>query len=123
MFPPSDGSSLVGQGAGGIRQVRRILQKVVSTGCPAFVSAEQWPGSKVLFTSCVWAVLGKLANQEVTSGGAFAAFALDTRTGVIVRATQDEETTQSLMILSALIVTLLIAIAILMFGQVAKLNC
>lgn len=120
VFPPSDGSSLVGQGERGVRQVRRILQKVVTTGCPAFVSTAQWPHSKQMFKACVWAILGKLANDEVTSGGAFAAFALDTRGGVIVRATQAEETTQSLMILSALIVTLLTAIAMLMFVQAPR---
>ena len=54
--------------------------------------------------------------QEITRGGAFAAFALDASSGTIVRGSQDEAA-QSVAILSTLIVALLVAVGLLMFMQ------
>lgn len=87
------------------------------TGCPPFVTPEEWPHDRRHFAACLWAVMGMFANEQVTNGGAFATFALDTQAGVIVRGSQDRESAQSITILSVLIVTLLVAIGMLMFLQ------
>lgn len=117
VFPPSDGSTLVGQGAAGIQHILPVLQRIATTGCPSFTTSAAWPHDLPLLKACVWAVMGRLANDEVTNGGAFMAFSLDTSTGTIVRGMQDESMVQSTMILSSLIVVLLLAVGCLMFMQ------
>jgi hypothetical protein len=117
VFPPSDGSTLSGQGAVGVGAMRTVLDRVNSTGCPAFVNSSSWPHDARLFSACMWSVLGRLANDQITGGGAFSAFTLDTHTGTILRGGADRDISRSTSIMSGLVVILLIALGMLMFMQ------
>jgi hypothetical protein len=69
-----------------------------------------------MLKACLWAVLGKFANDEITKGGAWAIFVLDTRSGIVIRGSQDNETQRSITILSCLIIALLISIGMMMYS-------
>lgn len=118
VFPPLDGSSMAGSnGTLHIQHVRPILNRVGLSGCPVFTTSFDWPYDEKLFLACMWAVLGKFANEEINNGGAFGIFALDTSTGTIMRGAQDASAAQSITILSVLIIILLLAIGGLMAGS------
>lgn len=51
VFPTSDGSTLVGQGEAGIKQIRPLLNFMSTTGCPAFTNSAAWMSGEVRFSS------------------------------------------------------------------------
>lgn len=118
VFPPSDGSTLSGQGAAGVLLLRPVLDRVSSTGCPGFVNSSAWPYDRPLLDACMWSVLGRLASTQVYGGGDNSQshlFVLDTHTGTIERGASGTGASRSSSILSGLVVVLLIAIGLLMF--------
>ena len=119
VFPPSDGSTLQGgataaAAAAAVAHLHPVLSRVGGTGCPAFTVPAEWTHGGGLLEACLWAVVGKFAADEVTMGGAFASFVLDTRTGAVVRGESNQKTQQSIAVLSALVVMLLFALGMLM---------
>lgn len=128
VFPPLHGATLSGQGSAGVAQLKPLLETIASTGCPFFSTSQAWQ-SKELMHACLLAVLGKFAAEEGGGGGnslsssssqqqqwSKCQFSLDTRRGTIVRNSQLSTVyATSETILSALIVTLLLAVVMTLF--------
>ena len=114
VFPPSDQTTLRGTGSQGIAHIRHILNRTAASGCPAFTVSEKWTCGRELFSACMMALVGNMANTELEPGGAFVTFNLNTHDGTIMKGWRDKEASQSSTILSALIIVLLLALGILM---------
>jgi hypothetical protein len=67
VFPTSDGSTLVGQGEAGIKQIRPLLNFMSTTGCPAFTNSSLWTSGEVRyflsFSSYVLSFLMKMIHD------------------------------------------------------------
>lgn len=119
VFPPGDGSLLSGLGAAGVRHLQvHLLSRIHGVGCDPFpelpdAETDLWHYDRSRLASCLWALLGKMANEGVTSpGAAYAYFVLNTVDGTVVPARQDTESRRSVAVLSTLVVVLLIGLAV-----------
>lgn len=68
VFPPLDGTQVSDTGGGGVAHLMPVLSRINGTGCPAFETPATWDHGPNLLRACLLAVLGNLANQEVTPG-------------------------------------------------------
>lgn len=68
VFPPLDGTLVSDTGGGGVAHLMPVLSRINGTGCPAFETSATWEHGPNLLRACLLAVLGNLANQEVTPG-------------------------------------------------------
>lgn len=68
VFPPLDGTQVSDTGGGGVTHLMPVLSRINGTGCPAFETSAAWEHGANLLSACMYAVLGKLANEEVTPG-------------------------------------------------------
>lgn len=116
VFPPYDGSTLTGQGLSGVQHLQaHVLSTLNSVGCPPFPANPNnngtWAYADNMLVACLWAKLGKMANEGVQSpGSGFAYFALNTMDGRVIRGRQDTESQRSITVLSALVVVLVVGL-------------
>lgn len=116
VFPPNDGSTLEDAGLAGVMHLQpHVLGTLNGTGCVPFPANPQqdgtWAYDRGMLTACLWAKLGKMANEGVQSpGSAFAYFALNTMEGRVVRARQDTESQRSITVLSVLVIVLILGL-------------